>query len=215
MGLGQPVTNSAHWTGYKDKDIALSPNPSVLVAWSWPNLCDPMDYSPSGSSVHGILQARILEWVAMPSSRGSSQPRNQTWVSGTAGRLFTIWATREAPCTSTFPTLCYRCYLAVIGIFFSSVQYRIPPGLRHHSLAVTFYLLSPLGTGLDLVTSCFCCHPIYSWDLDLGTFPFPHSLRLPIKATSQNDHDSVSTPGTWVWIWGKCLNLPKPQFFHL
>ena len=40
--------------------------------------CDPMDYSPPGSSVHGILQARILEWVAMPSSRGSSQPRDQT-----------------------------------------------------------------------------------------------------------------------------------------
>ena len=58
-----------------------------------------------------------------------------------------------------------------------------------------FYLLSPLGTGLNLVTSCFCCHPIYSWDLDSGTFPLPHSLWLPIKATSQNDHDSVSTPG--------------------
>ena len=41
-------------------------------------LCDPMNYSPPGSSVHGILQARILEWVAMLSSRGSSQPRDQT-----------------------------------------------------------------------------------------------------------------------------------------
>ena len=154
-----------------------------------------MDCSPSGSSVHGILQARILEWVAMPSSRKSSQPRIQTWVSGPAGRLFTICATREA-CVSTFPTLCYRCYLAVFCIFFSSVRCRIPPGLSHHSLAVTFYLLSPSGTGLDLVTSCFCCHPIYSWDLDSGTFPLPHSLWPPIKATSQNDHDSVSTPGT-------------------
>ena len=45
------------------------------------DFCDPMDYSPSGSSVHGILQARILEWVAMPSSRGSSQPRDWTRVS--------------------------------------------------------------------------------------------------------------------------------------
>ena len=44
-------------------------------------LCDPMDCSPPGSSVHGILQARILEWVAMPSSRGSSQPRDGTCVS--------------------------------------------------------------------------------------------------------------------------------------
>ena len=58
--------------------------------------CDPMDCSPPGSSVHGILQARILEWVAMPSSRGSSQARDWTQVSCTAGGLFTIWTTREA-----------------------------------------------------------------------------------------------------------------------
>ena len=47
---------------------------------SCPTLSDPVDYSPPGSSVHGILQARILEWTAMPSSRGSSQPRNQTHI---------------------------------------------------------------------------------------------------------------------------------------
>ena len=56
-----------------------------------------MDYSPPDSLVHGILQARILEWVAIPFSRGSSQPRGRTpQVSGTAGRFFTNWATREA-----------------------------------------------------------------------------------------------------------------------
>ena len=56
---------------------------------------DPMDCSPLCSSVHGILQARILEWVAVPSSRGSSQPRDQTEVSCIAGGFLTIWATRE------------------------------------------------------------------------------------------------------------------------
>ena len=50
----------------------------VLVAESCPTLCDPMDCGPSGSSVHGILQARILEWVAIPFSRGSSKPRDRT-----------------------------------------------------------------------------------------------------------------------------------------
>ena len=50
-----------------------------------------------GSSVHGILQARILGWVAIPFSRGSSQPRDWTWISCIAGRLFTVWAIREAP----------------------------------------------------------------------------------------------------------------------
>ena len=57
-------------------------------------LCDPMDCSPPGSSVHGILQARILEWVAIPLSRESSQPRNQTQVSYIAG-VFTVWATEK------------------------------------------------------------------------------------------------------------------------
>ena len=58
-------------------------------------LCDPMDYSPPASSVHGILQARIMEWAAVPFS-GSSRPRDQTQVSLFAGRFFTAWATREA-----------------------------------------------------------------------------------------------------------------------
>ena len=55
----------------------------------YPTLWDPMDYSPPGSSVHGTLQARVLKWVAIPFSRGSSQPRDQTQVSHIAGRFFT------------------------------------------------------------------------------------------------------------------------------
>ena len=51
------------------------------VTQSCLTLCDPRDYSPPGSSVHGILQARTLEWVALPSSGGSSQPKDQTRVS--------------------------------------------------------------------------------------------------------------------------------------
>ena len=63
-----------------------------LVTQSCPTLSDPMDCSPARSSVHGILQARVLEWVAI-SSKGSSQPRDWTWVSSIAGRFFTFWAT--------------------------------------------------------------------------------------------------------------------------
>ena len=59
-------------------------------------LFDPMDCSPPDSSVPGILQARILERVAMPFSRISSWPRDQIWVSCTEGRFFTIWTTKEA-----------------------------------------------------------------------------------------------------------------------
>ena len=66
------------------------------VAQSCLTLCDPMDCSPPGFSFHGILQARILEWVAISFCRGSSQPRDQTRVSRIAGRCFNLWATREA-----------------------------------------------------------------------------------------------------------------------
>ena len=58
-----------------------------------------MDCSPPGSSVHGIFQARVLEWVAISFSRGSSQPRDWTQVCHIAGRRFTVWATREANMT--------------------------------------------------------------------------------------------------------------------
>ena len=70
---------------------------SVSVAHSCPTLCDPMDYTQPGFLVHRILQARTLEWVPISFSRGSSQPRDQTWISCITGRFSTIWATREAP----------------------------------------------------------------------------------------------------------------------
>ena len=61
-------------------------------------LCNPMDCSLSGSSVHGILWARILGWIAIPFSWGSSWPRDQTRVSRIAGRFFTGWVTSKAQC---------------------------------------------------------------------------------------------------------------------
>ena len=72
-------------------DFCLLP-PFVKVLQSYPTVCNPMDYH----IVHGILQARILEWVALPFSRGSSQPRDWTWVSHIEGGFFTSWATGEA-----------------------------------------------------------------------------------------------------------------------
>ena len=65
------------------------------AAQSCPTLCDSMDCSLQSSSVHGTLQARVLEWVAISFSRGSSRPRDRIQVSRIAGRRFTIWATRE------------------------------------------------------------------------------------------------------------------------
>ena len=71
------------WNYYKIGD---------LVSKSCLTLCDPMDCNLPGSSVHCILQARILQWVAISFFRGSSQPRDWTWFSCIAGRFFTIWA---------------------------------------------------------------------------------------------------------------------------
>ena len=68
----------------------------MLISQSSPTLCDPMDCHLPDSSVHGIFQARILEWVNIPFSRGSSWHRDWTWVSCIAGRFFTVWTIREA-----------------------------------------------------------------------------------------------------------------------
>ena len=95
-------------------------------------LCNLMDCSLPGSSVHGILQARILEWVTIPFSRGSSWLKNRTWVSHNVGRFFIIWTTREAPfysldihnksrCTSGEPSPwnienVYQIFLYIFGL---------------------------------------------------------------------------------------------------
>ena len=70
---------------------------SESVSRSVVPLCNPMDCSPPGSSVHEILQERTPQWVAISFSRGSSWPRDRTWVSHIVGRFYTLWATREAP----------------------------------------------------------------------------------------------------------------------
>ena len=85
---------------YLKKSISHpSHGPHYLPSLPFPCLIlfDPIRLEPSGSSVHGILQATILEWDAIASSRGYSQPRNWTWISCIAGRFFTIHATRDAP----------------------------------------------------------------------------------------------------------------------
>ena len=78
---GETQTNCVKWSEVK----SLSPT-----------LCDAVDCSLSGCSIHGIFQARVLEWIAISFSRGSSRPRNRTQVSHIVGRHFTVWATREA-----------------------------------------------------------------------------------------------------------------------
>ena len=86
---------------------------------SCPTLCNTMDCSLPGSYVHWTLQVRMLEWVVMPSSRTSSQPRDQTQVSHIAGRLFTVWATKEAQKVIRY----YKMFFLIQESFLCFVQF--------------------------------------------------------------------------------------------
>ena len=108
-GCSQP-TDQIQVSRIADGFFTISANREALEHWSGlcrvvscrevtqscPTLCDPMDCSLPGSSLHGILQARVLEWVSISFSRESSQPKDQTWVSCIPGRCFNLWATRVA-----------------------------------------------------------------------------------------------------------------------
>ena len=90
------LVTGPHWLPWSR---SLSKQPCVHAHWlqSCLTLCDPMGYNPPDSSVHGILEARILEWVASPSSKRSSRPQDWTYLSCITGKFFTHWATWEAP----------------------------------------------------------------------------------------------------------------------
>ena len=87
MGEMETWTNDCKWGTKQESESE--------VTQSCLTLCDPMDCSLPGSSIHGIFQTRVLEWVAISFSRESSQPRDRTRVSRTAGRRFIVWATRD------------------------------------------------------------------------------------------------------------------------
>ena len=108
-----------------------------LVAKLCLTLCDPVDCSLTGSSVCGISQARMLEWVTMPSFRGCSQPRDQTQVSWIAGRFFTVWAIREAPISGR----AWYKYKILIWDFFS----RGFVGVKEYLVNCALFLISNTG----------------------------------------------------------------------
>ena len=86
------------------------------VAQSCLTLCDPMDCCLPGSSVHGILQAIVLEWIAIPFSRGSSWPRDWTRVSRIVDRRFTVRATREVQKRTLFPQGILKPNFAIVRV---------------------------------------------------------------------------------------------------
>ena len=126
-----------YYTVFSDSISSISTlkKGKVLTTQLCPTLWDPMDWSLPGSSVHGILQARVLEWVTILFSRGLYQPKNWTRVSCTAGRFFTIWATREAP-------------ISILIFIISSVNF------RHFCSSFSSFFFF-LGTKLDCLFVIF------------------------------------------------------------
>ena len=144
----------------------------VKVAQPCPTLYNPMDYT-----AHGILQARILEWVSFPFSRGSSQPRDQTHVACIAGRFFTSWATREAQ------EYWSRSLSLLQGTFL--IQ-ELNPGVLHCRWIL--YQLSYQGT-VDMEGQLYVIH----CQLQRGiSIPNPYVVRgstiLPLNGVSELPH---------------------------
>ena len=121
----------------------------MLVAQSCPILCDPTNCSLPGFSVHGILQARILEWIAIPFSRGSSWPRDRSLVSCIAGRFFTVWATGKSLSILIKNQLAvnvwaYFCTLSSVLFICISVLLPVPCCFDYCSFVVNYQLRSTL-----------------------------------------------------------------------
>ena len=156
----------------------------VLVTQLCPALCDPTDYGMSGSSVHGIFQARIPEWVAFLFSRESSRPGDQTQVSCIAGRFFTTWATKQAPIRNCI--LCLKPTTKPISAF-SYFKITLPPKLFYLFLFCTIVVVQSL-------SHVQLCNPM---DCSMPGFPVLHCLlelaQTHVHWVSDEWHPSISS----------------------
>ena len=162
-----------------------------LVTQSCPTLSNPMACSPPGSSIHGILQARTLEWVAISFSRRSSQPRDQTQDSHIAGRFFTSWAIRDAQeCWSGYPVsspgelpnnnvlvwLCAMCAKSLQSCLTLCDPIDCsPPGSSVHGI-----LQARMGVGCHALLQCMAmCTYRFIFKIDLREFPGSPVVQIP------------------------------------
>ena len=178
-----------------------------LIAQLCPIICNSMDCSPPGFSVHGILQARILKWVAISFSRGSSRPRGWTRVFCVTGRFFTIWATREAQSggchrkvkvlvAQSCPTLCNSMDCSPPGfsahgilqarilewVFISSSRWSSPS--RDQTQSIFKFLIETIKLLLGKVALTF--YETHSPFTCLPVFSHPDLSRKPILPASPN-----------------------------
>ena len=146
----------------------------MLVAQSCLTLCDPMDCSLPGFSVHGILQARKLEWVAIPFSRGSSWHMDWTQVSHMAGRFFTVWPPYEE--IHDFSSVQFSCSVVSYSLWPRGLHharlpcpsptprvYSNPYPLSHHHTGDAIQLPHPLSSPSPLAFSLSQHQGLFHW----------------------------------------------------
>ena len=143
-----------------------------VCAQSPPNLCDPVDCNPPGSSVHGIVPARILEWVAISSFRGSSQSSDQNWVScrSVIGRqILYHWATCEA-----------HILIGISQLFYLLISW--------WAFGLFIYLFLAIRKNCCLWTSMLlCCHPIWASLVVQLVKNLPAMQATPVEFLGQED----------------------------
>ena len=148
-----------------------------------------MDCSPPGFSVHGVFQARILEWVAISFSGGSSPPRDRTQVLRIAGRRFTLWATREALSLLYCPINIQRLYI------FSHKKNFL--NFTSHSRNLSYYSLFPSRKApfkSAYSHNHHCLFSLFFSPIELYVIPAPFTLpylflsRLPVTTGNQINH---------------------------
>ena len=173
----------------------------VLVAHLCPTLCNIMDCSPPDTSVHGILQARILEWVVISFSRGSSQPKDWTWVSCIADRFFTIWATEEA-----LP-LCKQAHLRC------STWLPLPLGEKPRELPEGRWMNTPSAQHIDSLLHTVACNCRDDVNVLWSTKSFHGFIQWTflycqayVRTTLKSDYTEINKKPAWLLLgvkWGQ------------
>ena len=165
LRLHNPSFRSFWWCHLRNRPESadFSPAPLViclLVTQLCPTLCNPIDCSPRGSSVHGIFQARILVWVANPFSRRSFQSRDWTQVSCIAGRFFTIWATGtcHSPPRPPPPAANVQVQLTVISHKDTAVAFQPTSLLLFFLHPQSIWTQQPKWFFLKISSSCLSSH---------------------------------------------------------
>ena len=174
--------------------------------------CDPMDYNLPGSSVHGILQARVLEWVAISSSRGSSWPRDLTWVSDVSciGRFFTTCATWDAHVYVSplfwisFPLRSHGAQSRAHSHWFSVLT-----GFLFHLWLFCIRLLWP-PVGQDFLGH-LCRHGSDAPWLSVSFSPHQEGWQLPFLTCGQVGPAGASCSFSWRTCRVTCLSRSQPS----